>query len=362
MLIPEEVLRALPTPAPASEDQLWAAMTPEQRKLTLRRILALEKWQGDRGDWTVDDAAKAAKLSRSRFYRIAMEWEDEESRSLRLLGVQASAPRRRSSRYGEELKAAAMEAAARLVALNKPGSTSVSSLCEQLRNVLSQKFKEVPGNATLRTIILEARRQANLADTVGSDLAFDVCACSIADPEHRPHRIFVCIDRGTGIILGTAVGDPADSRAGHRAAAEDAMRWIASSQAEAIPWAERIARFEFVIGTDLAPSRSWEAMARASLGGINVNGSNRPRRFGRYLKEHLGVSIGRIRLLPSLTLGGEAAPASLTRESFNSNEAKARLDLEVADHNRLTLGRLQTSPAPVPESVLRVLHYVAHGD
>jgi len=357
-LVPHELTAALGDPLPDEEAKLWFALSPDQRNLALKRLYAISRWHGERAGWTADDAARAAKLSRSRFYRIAMQWEDVEQRSLRLLGVKASAPRKRRSRYRGELLEAASAEAARLVAEDRGAPRATSELVRQLAVWLRHRFTDVPGDASLRTIVIEARRQAEMSQEVGADIAFDVCACSISAGVGRPYKLFTCLDRGTGLILGFELSDTAPSLMGHRNAARDALFRL-GSDTEPVPWADCLARVEFVIGADLAEFRDWEANLRSRLLGINVQGSNNPRRFGRYLKEHVGTAIGRVRLLPSLTLGGTASVTSLTREIYSLTEALARVELEVLDHNRDVGKRLSKRPSEPPAQTIRALRIIA---
>ena len=338
-ILDEQLTKAFGGPLPPSEIMLWASMSPAQRRRAVKRLAALEVWLGDRGAAKASDAAAAAGMDLSRFYRLAATWSDRESRSLAVLGTAAAGPTRRRSRFDAELLAALRERADRLVLADPRAERSVEAKVEDLAASIGPDVTTRPGRATLRAIVDDARRRASISWKVGEDLAFDCCACSIRRPEGTAHVLYACIDRAAGLIMGFAFGVVGDSVAGHRASAADAKARLGRILPGAIPWAEKLERAEAVIGTDLDAFRAWEVRVRAALPGFNLQGSNRHRRFGRYLRQHVGHSVGRIVLLPNQTLEDRPVGVSTTRDTFTVDEARVRFEVEMADHNARILGR-----------------------
>ena len=340
------------------EASLWAAMNPKQRERSVQRIEAITRWHGDRNGWTADDAARAADLSKPRFYTLSMKWEDAEARSLALLGVQAKAPRRRQ-RWKSEIVTAISDGAAKLVAEHDKEEVSVAKLAEELHDRLAHHFEKFPKASTLRSSIIEALRLAKIGDEVGTDIAFDACATNMLAVNDRAHVAFVAIDRGTGYILGASMGDIADSVSAYQNLARDIWLGFNDDQAFAsVPWALRLERMEFVIGSDLIAFREWELNLKKAISMVNIQGSNKPRRFGRYLKEHVGMVIGRVRLLPAQTLRPTIG-YDLPGQAVTRPDATAKLRLEVADHNRRVLELLPSTKTELPSQFSRVFEKLA---
>jgi hypothetical protein len=345
--LPKVVKEALGRRNALHEQQLWAAMSPKQRERSVQRIEAINRWHGERSGWTADDAALAADLSKPRFYTLAMTWEDVEARSLALLGVQAKTPRRRQRWKPEIVKAIS------------DGAASVAQLAENLHDRLAGRFEDFPKASTLRSSIIEARRLATLGDEVGTDIAFDACATNIPSPDNRPHVAFVAIDRATGFILGTSIGDISDSVGAYRELALEIKEGLGERAIDfAVPWAERVERIEFVIGSDLEAFRKWEAELKGAIAKVNIQGSNKPRRFGRYLKEHVGTVIGRIRLLPAQTLK-PTADYALPGQVVTEIDAAMKLRLEVNDHNRDVSKLLSGKAGGLPHNLTTAINRIA---
>ena len=360
-VVDERLLRAFGDPLPRIEADRWAAMSPKQREKALLRLDVLLRWPGRRGSWSAADAAEEAKMSTSRFYRMAATWADEEVRSLSVLGAFAANPTRRRSRFDEELLEDLRKRAADLVEglPNKP-RPSTEKLIDELLKAIDPAGLKMPGRATLRAIVDEARRAATVQLKVGEDLQFDCCACSIRQADGRPFILYPCIDAATGLILGFAFGSVDRSVEGHRAAAADVIERMPSWLAANLPWATLAERAELVIGSDLQAFRSWETEVRARAGRVNVQGSNKNRRYGRYLKEHVGTSVGRILLLPPYTDDERKLAVSTTRESFSEQEARVRFELEMSAYNEDLLYQVAVAiPRDQPDRLWPMLEAIA---
>jgi len=208
------------------------------------------------------------------------------------------------------------------------------------------------------SIVVEARRRRDASDRVGLDIAFDTCACAMRDSEGDVYRITVCIDRGTGVVLGGALADPRRTVVSCAAAARDVLIRSGAASPDRYPWV-RMERCEFVIGTELAGGGAWEAELDGRVPGIGVKASNRPRRFGRYVREHVGIAIGALRVLPTLTISGSASERSAPIRRFETSEAEARLALEIGRHNAGVMSRLATPVGPVPPRTVEFLEFMA---
>lgn len=370
---PSVLAEAFGDPLPDPEARAWAALSPAQKLRAIQRLSALRRWHGERDGWTVEDAAEAALMGKNHFYALSAKWEDEEARSLAILGVQARAPRRRKSRYDDGLMREIRERAEELVSREPDDPTdwpAVTVVIAAIEARFADDDRDLPGTPTLRSVVTEARRRRMMKGALGGDIAFDICACEIPDAAGQPHVAFVCIDRGTGYIHAFRFDDPADSVAAHKRLADDVMMRGSGTPDAKFPWVERTRMVELVIGGDLEAFRRWEAKLRLRIGqagssgpaGVNLQGSNKPRRFGRYLRGALGTKIGRVKLLPARTVGkpGADPAAPLGGKGYSRSEATLRLNLEVADHNASVLALLgDGGKTAMPKPIAAVFKLIA---
>ena len=215
----------------------------------------------------------------------------------------------------------------------------------------------MPGVASLRSTIVEARRKRDIKDEVGVDLAFDISAVALRNENGGVHRIAVCIDRGTGLIISASLAPVDTAPKCYALVAKDALQRLNAPTKEAIPWARRFDRCEFVIIVE--KDKAWKDELSDKFPGLSVQPSDRRRRFGRYIPKHGGDGIGKIRLLPTLTLSGTAAENSAPKRKFSIREAEAHLAIEVDGHNGRTLERLKTGGHSVNPEMVRFLEHIA---
>lgn len=361
--IPDDLAAALGGRVTSFEEKLWAALKPEDRAVALQRAIAFTRWHDARGSWTAKEAAAAAGITVNRFYALAAKWEYEGNRSLANLGVGAEAPRRRRSAFDPALLKQLTAHAKALVSAEGADERSISALAAELEATIPENADKKPRTAFLRSMLVEARRLHAMNDVIGTDLAFDLCACQLADMKGQPHILFVCIDRGTGFVLSFGFGKTAESLKRHQALASNILDTFGSSGTIELPWSASTDRVEMVVGTDRIEFQSWAEAKRAELAGagkVNLQPSIKPRRFGRYLREHFGAAVGRIKLLPGSTRDPSEATSvsALSKERYTVEDALVRVGLEVADHNEAVLARLR-KPIPMPDQTKALLQRLA---
>lgn len=361
--IPGDLADALGGRVTATEEKLWAALKPDDRAAALRRAIAFTRWHDDRGKWTAKEAAAAAGITVNRFYALAAKWENESNRSLANLGVGAEAPRRRRSAFDSKLLDQLTANANALVSAEGADGKSISTLAAELEKTIPEKADKKPRTAFLRSMLVEARRLHAMHNVIGTDLAFDLCACQLADTDGQPHVLFVCIDRGTGFVLSFGFGKPDKSLERHQALASEIVETFGSDGASKLPWAASTDRVEMVVGTDRIEFTNWAEAKRtelAEVGKVNLQPSIKPRRFGRYLRKHFGAAVGRVKLLPGSTRDPSEATnvSALSKERYTVEDALVRVGLEVADHNEAVLAKLG-KPISMPEKTRDLLRRLA---
>lgn len=351
-----ELRRAFGDELSRDEIAIWNSLSDDDRGLALKRIRAIARWHAEEADYTPSQAAEDAGVSLSRFYRLAREWEDPDRRSLSKLGL-GTTGRRRKKRTRTKGTRLVFDKATELVEADPRDEKSVSQLIGELRSAVKPEVENVPGVASLRSTIVEARRKRDIKDEVGVDLAFDISAVALRNEKGGVHRVGLCVDRGTGLILGASLA-PADTAPKcYALVATDALRRLSAPTREAIPWAKRFDRCEFVIMVE--KDKAWRDELSDKFPGLSVQPSDRRRRFGRYIRKHVGDGIGKIRLLPTLTLSGTASENSAPKRKFSIREAEAHLAIEVDGHNGRTLERLKRGGHSVNPEMIRFLEHVA---
>lgn len=351
-----ELRRAFGGEVSPDEIAIWSSLSNDHRELALKRISAIARWHAEEADYTPLQAANDAGVSLSRFYRLARDWEDPEQRSLSKLGLGATG-RRRKKRARTKGSHLVFHKATELVEADPDDEKSVSRLIDELKSALAPEVENVPGSASLRSTIVEARRKRDIKDEAGVDLAFDLSAVALRDEKDGVHRVAVCIDRGTGLILGASLAPADTARESYAPVANDALQRLGAPNSEAIPWANRFDRCEFVIMVEA--DKAWKEVLAQKFPTLHVQPSDRRRRFGRYIRKHVGDGIGKIRLLPTLTLSGTAAENSAPKRRFSAREAEAHLAIEVDGHNGRTLEKLTREGHSINPEMIRFLEYIA---
>lgn len=350
-----EVLRDTLGEVSSEERLLWGSLSEKKRLIALERIAAFADWLDPAIAISAEEAAERANLSLSRFYRMARDWEDADARSLVGLGLGVKRPRKTtgSKAAGQKI---AFEAALRLVEADPQDQRSVTDLVGELARALAHELPSVPGIASLRSTVVEARRRRDSTDTVGVDVAFDLSACAMLDEGGELYVLAALIDRGTGIILGAALPDGTSARACFPPVAADALGRIDTAMGSMLPWAPHSQSCEIVSFDD--EDAAWVHHISAAVPSVNVQPAVQPRRFGRYIRRHVGEGVGNLRLLPTLTWSGTPAETSAPKRRYGPEQAAARLAIEVDAHNALVADRLGGSERSVPQGLLRLLRSV----
>lgn len=339
------------------ETLMWRSLSGEKRDLALRRVRAFSEFLDPSVAASAEQCADLADLSLSRFYRMAREWEDERSRTLTNLGLGLKAPRSVGHSGARRQRKMVFETALRLVRRDPDDRKSVTALVGELSRQLSERLAEIPGDASLRSTVVEARRRRDLADTVGVDVAFDMSACAMRDEMGDLYVVGALVDRGTGIILGAALPTGDSAREFYRPVAADALARIEAPMGAALPWSARSESCEIVPRSE--SDLKWIGRLSASVSGMNVQPAGRPDRLGRYLRLHVGPGIGKLRLLPRMTTSRKVADTSAPKRLFGRPQAEARLAMEVDSHNSRLSDAVGSSDAAIPSALLQLVQAVA---
>lgn len=302
---------------------MWAALTTEQRAKALQRMTALQRWIDSDGAIDVKQAAADAGVSVTRMYEMGKAWR--EKRSLTSLGAFAGAPKTRVGKHDALLR----KALPSVVAADPEGS--VRKLALALETACGIPSGDMPSHNTLRRYVEDELRRLEQKAMAGDEVMLDCAACTLTPTDTDLLTLFAILDRWTQVVLGASFGDPDDSRGGYALAARDAIRRLEAGQFADLPWVERMARSEVVVGFD--QDRWSDVRARFAKEGIAapVEPSTREKRFGRYLRSVTGLRIGSIVVLPRHT--GNIAAGDLTRTLSPTADQMERLRVEVDDYN-----------------------------
>ncbi len=338
-------------PLPEDEARLWAEMSFEQRAKAMQRMTTLTRWNLGEAPQHANMAAWNAGLkSVSRFYEMAKAWK--KAPSLRVIGMLATAPRKRMNRNEDVLGEKAVEV------IDANPDSSVRQLAIALGDA-AELADKTPSYNTLRRFIEEELRRRSAKARPGEDVMFDCCACSMHRMDGSEYTLFAVLDRQSQLILGASLGDAHDSRGGYRKAAASALEKLESPPLAGAAWVERTARFELVVGADAG--RWTDIRSELAQAGVRapIETSTRPRRFGRYLRQISGPRLGRIVLSPTKTdlpVDGEGSVVAPTVDDVT------RLWLEIDAHNAERLAGLDRDPDAGPPADLKaILRHLASG-
>lgn len=232
---------AWPDGVPEGELMLASRLSAGMRATVASRLKAIMRFYDDHDQRQGVATRRAAEagVSRKRFYAMARAWM--ETRSIIALGARAAENRSRASKLSQAVRASAEEMIL-YMSVHQPDA----SIAEVCRRVVEATRAPI-SRTTVRRLWLDARRTAPpglfserlLLDSVGLD-AFYL--------SHRL-RLYVVIDRGTGLVLGWAIATN-DSRAwGHVHAADFAVDEL--SVIDLAPFAS----FDGRLGIDLVLQR-----------------------------------------------------------------------------------------------------------
>jgi len=339
---------------PSHDHDRWDRLNPAQRAKAAERASAFDAWHG--GTVNLADAIEIAKLSRSRFYSLAAEWRSGPS--LEALGVltgQGGTKRRFEPESINTLQSAVVD----VVRWN--AGSSVSRIVRDLVVASGIEPARQPGVAKLREIVETELRRVAATHEVGHAVQLDCCAINLAQPNRRPYIMFACLDVGTGLLLGAAVTTTADALVGYPMAACDALARI-DRDLQAVPWAARLSRAEITAGDNLDSATA--LVQRVLSGGVrsNIQLARAPRRYGRYIRQRVGMRFGRVQITPTRTEAGEAIPDNGDFRPWSGADASAAVAIAADDHNANILARLGRGGRTLaPGDLTRFLQLVSAG-
>lgn len=185
-----------PEGVPERELMLAGRLSAKLRLVVGKRLRAVTRWMRDSelGNGDVVEAIAAAGLSKSRFYAVAADWR--RTRSIGSLGARAAEKTTRPGRLPPDVASAATEAVRKV--MEEVPDSSVAAVVERLAaaGIPSLSYSAV------RRLWLEAKRSAP-AGPFGARLLFDsVGLDAVLDGERM--RLYVVLDEGTGLVLGSA--------------------------------------------------------------------------------------------------------------------------------------------------------------
>ena len=336
------------------EDEIvWAGLNEAQREKTIQRIKALNRYLDPKDDISAKQAAADAGVKLNRFYQLARAWKDE--RSMRTVGARALPSINR-----QKLKPAyanALQAVVKSVVANAQKSESINSLARKLGK--ASGLAKPPVLNTLRKFIEKEQRRQRRETSAGTELLFDLSASSFVGPDGHPYVIFLVIDRATGIILGHSSGSGDNSVAGYQGAAANA-RWRMSTPALQLSiWSDRFERAQFVPGSDVDELVCIVSQLAAAINRTSIQPTSQGK-SGQYIRRHVGLKIGTIRLAPARTFTAAADTQENNGPCLSLDEAFAKTELAVTAYNAEILSSATCNGAcSPPATIMQLLGQIA---
>lgn len=245
-------------------------------------------------------------------------------------------------------------------------NAKVSELVRRMLAAAGDKLtgKKLPGPVRLRQFVETELRRYRATGQAGTDIRFDCSAIDIPREGGRPFIMFASIDAGTRLILGSAVSDEPTTFPGYQLAAEDALPRISSEFAK-LDWSDRLERVEIVAGADIATSEQLaqtlrEVADQGQRQKISMSVAKVEKRFGRYIRDSVGDSLGRVLFTPRRTLEGDALPNNKDMRPWSLADATAAVRVAVAAYNQMILTELaQPGKSSPPSPALALIKALA---
>lgn len=349
MTMPSELVEAVQLDADRAE-KMWASLTASQRGRVEKRFRALLLWNDGRGETNVAEAAEAAGVSVSRFYRIAAEWR--KSRSFESLGVFAGSIERRS-KIAPEVAASLSEAAREAVMMFGGASTS-ELVARTVRMARLPAGVRLPGMTKLREIVTAEVRRATAYAPLGQTILFDCVATSLPRFDRRPHLAFLCIDGGTGMVLGSATGDIEAPANGYAQAANNAVQAIDTAMGD-WRWSNVFSLMRVTAGQDLDPLARTMRMLNVMFLATHFILERDDKRYGRLIAQTIGPRLGRIAFTPTRTLAGDALATNGDMTPWTEEEAERELRRATDAHNQSILSKGLQGSKEMPANLYAAL-------
>lgn len=346
MLTPERL--------PTSDQTAWSQLSPTRRKLAALRIDAIEQWHD--GKIAINEASQRAKVSVSRFYRLAASWRDHPSLASLAVNRGSGAAARTRETKGDAVNA--LQAVVAKV-VRAHGDASVAQLTRRTVEASGIDIADVPSPVILRRIVESELRRVKATGQAGHELRFDCSAVSAPQANGRPWIIFAILDVGTRLILGMSVADSAVAMLGYRDAARDAVNKL--DGLPSLEWATRLTEVDIKSGCDKHATAELVERLNDAVA-AHVQHADSDARFGRYLKALVGDRFGPLSLTPARTLRGDALPPNGNMTAWDYPDIRAALEVAVTQHNETVLQRFTVQAAEreiVSPDVLAIIKMTA---
>ena len=348
--LPAELSASLDAEQLAAEATVWRGLTPSQRARALKRFEALKRWNNGRGELDAEAAARLADISTSRFYRIAADWRS--SRSFRSLGVFAR-PGARKPKLDSGVVDALANAARQAILLH--GDMSTSALVDRtLRLARLPSDARLPGMTKLREIVQAAARRIAASMPLGQLVLCDCVATSLPRIDRRPHLAFLCVDGGTGAVLGVAVGTIDEVIGGYARAANDALRTIEREGAQ-WRWSNVFSAMRVTAGEDIPQIARVMHELNAQYRETHFILEQGEKRYGRLIAKAVGPRLGRVTFTPTRTVSGDALAANGDMTPWTNSEAYKALRGAADAHNDAVLDQARAGAKEMPPNLRAAL-------
>lgn len=336
--------------------KIWAGMPETRRAAALQRIAVLDEYCARINDISAKSAAIKAGVTLGRFYQIARVWP--EKRLLSSLGAYALVAKPRAGLKPHQ-KIALHDVVAQVIKADANQGDSIAELARKLGKASKLSVNDIPSKNTLRSFIEKELRQLRNTGLAGSEIVFDLSATSLRRYDNLPHVVFLAIDAGTGIILGHAIGCAKENALGYKSAASAALKTITEITGRKSIWARKFERCQMAIALDLPDMEKMSAQIKSRTGAMLFE-SAADVSHGHFIRQHLGLNLGLIRLMPSRTISTRALGNGLKGVVLDAATASARVGIAVEEHNAALISTLGLDgDADPPDELIEMLAMMA---
>ncbi|WP_138984437.1 hypothetical protein [Sphingobium yanoikuyae] len=297
-------------------------------------------------------AAKAAGVSEPTMFRLKRIWK--ETKDLKSIAGLTARAKRGVTKTEDFAKA--FDIASKMAEDPEVRDLPLKVFASRISEAMGKKISVNGAGRIARDVLRELRSaKGNLSNAYGRDVFLDATAVSLTIQDGSGKLqigiLALLVEQASGLILAARVATEDTAGDAQAQVLKEAQDFVANERVDVT--APELAAFWAAI----APQSDPEAVdlghrLTEAFGKDHVDQTGQ-RRFGRRTIQYIGPVIGRLRLLPGATVGGDVKVAkirALGRVPMSLSQAQSVLDGIVTEHNSKILNRLRQDAIVPPQA------------